>query len=371
MTLKIRNAVISIKSFTLIMTITIFLWLCLDFIVTKTLGSRGFSQFYESSEIEGRKNKDDFEGVFSMWLDEFNGLVSIESFGERKSLKEGCEKITNTTLFLGDSSTAGFEVNDNQTFVSVYNQDCQKYKRKGLNFGVRAHDTHAVLGSYMRIKDLFNHDLVVYLLTPNDFSENINPNAYQMMSKRFGRRFDGKLIPPVENYGFKLYADLRLFIGDNLSTTTYILARLPRGIRSILTFFSNSESNDYQFISKNLIDKQVDKTLELITTLEVEIIANGAQLIVIPHPCLDNKKRCAVDRDEQNESLAKMIKSKLKHTTFIDLQSSVEKQVKRDGFLIGEMRFRKDSHLSKYGHKVLGKLISEAIFQQSLIQNNY
>jgi len=361
--LKAQNSSNHLKSFVIIITITIVLWLCIDFIVTKTLGSRGFSQFFESSEIEGRKNKDDFEGVFGSWLDEFNGSVKIGSFGQRQSFNEGCEIISNTTLFLGDSTTAGFEVNDNQTFVSVYNQDCQKYNHKGLNFGVRAHDTHAVIGSYMRINNSFRHDQVVYLMTDNDFSENIDLNAYQMMSKRFGRIFNNELISPVENYSFKFYADLRLFIGDNLSTTTYFLGRLPM----ILSTFSRSTKNEVnQSYKKKLARTQIDKALELISILETEIISNGAQLFVIPYPCLIDKNRC-VDRFELYDGIGKVIKSNLKHTTFIDLQSRVEEQVKQDELLIGDMRFSNDGHLSAYGHKVVGKLISEELFQQSLI----
>jgi hypothetical protein len=54
-------------------------------------------------------------------------------------------------LFMGDSTTAGFEVNDDETFVSEINRDCKTTHITGANFGVRAYNTHRVIANYGRI----------------------------------------------------------------------------------------------------------------------------------------------------------------------------------------------------------------------------
>ena len=101
-----------IKNFLQISFITIVLFVAIDFAVTSFHGSRGFSKFFVSDSVEGRKNKPGFSATFGSPLDEFKGLVSIGLNGERTSFANDCENVKNTTLFIGDSTTAGFEVND-------------------------------------------------------------------------------------------------------------------------------------------------------------------------------------------------------------------------------------------------------------------
>ncbi len=340
--------------------ITLLIWLVVDFSITKIHGSRGFSQFFETSQIEGRKNRSNFKGVFGSWLDEFSGKVTIEKMGERaSSLPKNCANSKNKILFLGDSALAGFEVNDNQTFVSIFNKSCSEHSSLGINFGVRAHDTHAVLGTYIRVKDKIEHQRVIYFMALNDFDENLNPNTYENMSKRFGRRFDGKVYPPSNEFNFKIYAYLRQFVGDNLSTTTHAIVMM----RPFFEQFKNnsqkqvfSSSNPEQ--SYEILSMKVETAIDLIKELQQLTSRENAILTIIPVPCVFDATNC-----KKQETLQRLLKSKiqseLKKTEFIELDIQMLKILNNDGFTLRKMHWNGDYHFSVYGHSVIGKILSE------------
>ena len=120
--------------------------------------------------------------------------------GERLSVINNCNYSKNI-IFLGDSGTAGFEVNDNETFVSQINLNQCKYK--GINFGVRGHNTHNILGNYKRIKEKINHDIVIYIIFPNNLIDNIQLDLSLNLYKKFG-----KIILP---FIFKCYKRIYAF----------------------------------------------------------------------------------------------------------------------------------------------------------------
>jgi hypothetical protein len=170
---------------------TFILWLVIDGLYTNMSGIRGFSLFFVSDTDVGRLNKANFKGVYGGGLHDFKSVVSIGAYGERNSSEVKCNSTTNI-IFLSDSTTAGFEVNDDQTFVSNINNSCGVHGYSGINFGVRAHDTHMVVSLYKQ-KKMMHHKKVIYLITANDFYENIDEGVYPDFTKRFGRIFDNQL----------------------------------------------------------------------------------------------------------------------------------------------------------------------------------
>src|SRR5262245_30540499 len=97
--------------------VTLALWFLLDAIVTYLSGTRGFSMFFTVDSAVGHVNKPNFSGKFGGFLDSFSARVSIGPLGERKSSNGNCINAP-LFLFVGDSTTVGFEVDDDETFVS-------------------------------------------------------------------------------------------------------------------------------------------------------------------------------------------------------------------------------------------------------------
>jgi len=338
------------------LAIAILLFLLIDLIITSLSGYRGSSKFFVSHNVEGRINKPNFSGIFGSILDEFNGAVSIGKNGARRSSSYDCSASLDNILFLGDSTTAGFEVDDEKTFVSLFNDRCMFDGRLGVNLGVRAHDTHAVIGSYLRVKDDLPHGLVVYLMSSNDFLENVNANVYHMMTKRFGRRFNASIVSPEDSKAFDLYADIRVFIGDKLSLTTFAIAKLALLRDSLLADELILESNE---VGDDLLN-QIEVSYQLISELNSLVSSKGSSLYVIPYPRLSSVQD--INRNQLIAGLNKKLHSSSSQIRYFnDIDIMVDKIVKEDNMEIQDMRFQKDGHLSEYGHKVISKILKRTI----------
>jgi hypothetical protein len=136
----------------------------------RSAGSRNASARGHTSKQRRLTNQIFQEGLGG-FLDSFSAVVSIGLLGEGKSAVGSCKDLP-FFLFVGDSTTAGFEVSDDETFVSNINRNCEATHITGAIFGVRAYDTHGVIANYRRISRLVKHDAVLYLITENDLIEN-------------------------------------------------------------------------------------------------------------------------------------------------------------------------------------------------------
>ena len=341
-----------IKSFIQIFFITAIVFFTIDFSITAFSGYRGFSKFFTSDSVEGRMNKPYFSGLFGSPLTEFKGLVNIGKYGERLSSTDGCENVLSKILFLGDSITAGFEVDDNKTFVSLFNKNCKSNGKVGINLGVRGHDTHAVIGTYIRVKDYLPHKSVVYFITKSDLEANINPEAYNTLTKKFGRRFNNTIIKPEESIWFKIYAGIRIFISDNLSLTTFTITRIIK-LKDIIL-----KSNINEIYNQSDIANRIDITFQLISKLNDLANANGSKLYVIPQPNLFSKK----DDNNLFDKLGNKIQFGLPEVIYItDIDKKVKKLLLREKKKIVDMRFKSDMHLSEYGHKIIAEVLETII----------
>ncbi len=341
-----------IKEGVKVFLITISLYLVVDFATTWLYGARAFSIFFVSNNIEGRHNRPEFTGYFGGIFYEFNGQVNIGRSGERLSDPSSCENVLSKVLFIGDSTTAGFEVDDKETFISHLNSQCSIAKISGTNFGVRAHDTHAVIGSYERVSSHFPHDYVVYLMTENDFEENVQPDVYVNMTKRFGRRFEGEIIKPVDDLMWTAYASLRVFVADRLAFTTAIIRLLERQMRDAPIAVLDDTTE---------FERQAQKTFELIQQLSYIVSANGAELIIIPYPRVSSD--IDYKRSKKIKLLSELIGNNLGGVFYIHkIDALVGEKVKLDGKALFDMRFNNDGHLSKYGHQIISKVLLD-VFQ--------
>jgi len=331
---------------------TLILWLFVDFSLTKISGTRGFSQFFEKSTLIGRYNKPNFSGQFGGFLDQFSNVVNIDKRGIRKSKKENCYNIENTILFVGDSSTAGFEVPDDNTFVSLINETCNEHQSHGFNLGVRAHDTHSVIATYKKYSKELKHQSVFYLITTNDFDENLDPNAYYNMTQRWGRIFNGRLISPAVNGSIlSHYLAIRTFVGDNFYLTTKLLSYCN-------TYCGNQFNSKTEFkesYNKDQILLEVEKMKELIIELVEEVKKNSAQLYIAGYPCLYSVG-CSEINDTFND-LKKVLKTSSVDVIILDTETFLKDKILNNEVSLEKMRFKNDGHLSQCGHRVIYEFI--------------
>jgi lysophospholipase L1-like esterase len=349
-----------IKSGFTILFVSLILWIGIDFIFTKKFNITSFSQFFTHDNEAGRINKPGFQGFFGGPLEDFFSSVSIGQLGERNSTNSGCDFINQKIIFLGDSTTAGFEVNDNETFVSLFNQSCNTHLTSGINFGVRGHDTHMVLATYQKIKKSIFHNKIFYLISVNDFNENIDPLAYQNMTERFGRVYDGQLINPISKFTNKsLYLDIRVFIGKNFYLTTKLISY----IELINKYFFAKEGNNL-----GLSDLQVRFNMMevLLNNLAIQARNEGADLYIAIYPNL-SQDRPLIYGYFYEEMLLKTFKNHPINIKVLELEKYVETKSRLGCLKRSEMRFRNDGHLSKFGHKVISDFLrAELVNDHSL-----
>ena len=346
--MKLKKLIIN---FLMISTITLFSWIVIDFSVTLLLGVRGFSQFFESDKMVGHINKANFSGNFGGPLDDFYSSVNIDKFGARKSSFSNCPSPQNKIIFLGDSVTAGFEVNDDQTFVSIINKNCGEKNIIGYNFGVRAHDTHSVIGNYLRVGEKIDHNSVYYLISLNDLSENLQIYHYKNLVKRFGRIFNGLYVEPNTNFFEKIYFSFRLLISDKFYLTTKIL--------TFKNLFKNKKNYYKDDIKIKLSIKEIQKLeylYELILKLNFEVKKKQSNLSVAfsPNQCFIRDKILCLLHEQW---MIKKINENKNDFKIHSIIKEVYELNKDEEFSLETLRFKRDLHLSIKGHKLIGDLI--------------
>ena len=239
------------KDTIIISTLSIFFFLIIDSFLTKVIRVRGFSEFFESDPQVGFINKRDFNGKFGGPLEDFENVISFNSFGTRTVSKNNCKftksKVNENLIFVGDSMLAGFEVKDEKHYVSKLSKMCLTNGAL-VNGGVRAHDTHMASANAVRIMKEFSFNrsesIIIYAASHNDLIENDDPNIYYNMKARFGSIFNNQNYRPYLNPS---YLRFRTFIADNFYFTT----RLIHTIEKYKRLKSPKTNNNNLKLSKN------------------------------------------------------------------------------------------------------------------------
>ena len=347
-----KNIIVFINKSIIISIITLFFFLFIDIAITNILNIRGFSKFYESHNPTGYINKKDFEGYYGGFLHEFYSYVTIGQNNNRNS--SICEKIDINTLIIGDSITAGFEVDDDQTFVSLINKNCNNNNLNVINGGVRGHDTNQVISNYLRIIKNYNFKKVLYLISFNDFHENLIDYHYFNMVKKFGRAKvnDYENIsffkPKISNYENK-YQKVRIFISDNF----YILSRLIAIIENYSNINNKTSHINYTYnVDETKIRlKHFEKLLKIFKKYTLE---NNSILYLGIVPCtLEIKNLCKnIDEYEKKINLISK-KNGLVIIPFVKIFKKYN-NLNEDKFF-----FKNDGHLNNYGHEIFSKIIED------------
>jgi hypothetical protein len=322
------------------MLITLALWFLLDAISTYILGIRGVSSFLTADRTVGHLHKANFSGKFGGFLDSFSTFVSMGPLGERRSSEGNCRNVP-FFLFMGDSITAGLEVNDEETFVSKISSNCETTHIVGANFGVLGYDTHEVIANYTRISTSIKHDAVLYLITDTDLWENTQLFPYANIAKRFGRVFFGTYYLPTISNLERAYLNFRVFASDHFYTTSTAIKLLERWHAT-----RSKVAHTYTAIPAD----QAETLVKLVKVLSAAVKGNGATLYIAASPCVTTDPCAGPD-------IERILQNSDQSEEFIVLPLATELQSKFDKGEINkkDMRFHNDVHLSSFGHGVLAK----------------
>jgi hypothetical protein len=268
----------------------------------------------------------------------FKGKISIDERGIRRNSEQGTyiEGYANV-LFVGDSTTASFEVDDHETVPAVLERLLREngFKVNVLNLGARAYGAdQSVLKAIKYAKDFYPVQ-VVYMYTDNDVYDN---NNLQKRGRTFGKgsfirrhpdeRFVAHDYPvPKRPIG---YAGLIVF-DDNCNPVIYeeqippatdapapanikILAReysysaralhfLKHEIETSLNHRSEKQADLHEFLIQKG-NKLIDLSLEDINNLEIGYRDNGLL-----------RRRCSQYFDDQMAFLLEKLKrfDKVRH----------------------------------------------------------
>lgn len=329
------------------MLVTMAIWLVADAAITQLTGVRGFSSFHAMDPAVGHINKPGFSGRFGGFLDSFSASVSIGPLGQRNSSPAPCDGVK-TFLFMGDSTTAGFEVDDSETFVSVINRNCRAGRIAGVNFGVRAYDTHQVLANYKRIGPSIKHDAVLYLITENDLFENTQLYPYVNVAQHFGRTFNGEYHAPEISALRRAYLAFRIFVSDKFYVTTKAIEL----VQSVMAARSKGREPFEQ-----IPEDQATALVQLVGRLAEAARNNNARLYVAAYPCM------AVDLcvGAKVERLLQAAAGQNGAYVVLPLAIELEAKFNRNEISRADMHFYNDNHLSAVGHRVVASELSRLI----------
>ena len=352
------------NTFIVIVT-TLTVWLSFDFIGTYFMDTHGFSTWFQSDKIAGRTHKANFEGMWGGPLDDFYVKVSIGENSERKSSKSNCGKNSHKILFLGDSTTAGFEVNNSETFISHINSSCNTHNYSGINLGIRGGDTHSAIGMYQKFAPIIAHKTIFYMITSNDYWENIDRNEYANLTKRFGRKFENEIIQIQNNWITETYLNIRVFVSEYFYFTTKVIKTVGN-----FNIYNNDIPKYYLTLEakKEKVLAETPKLVELLDNFERNIKNKNTKLIVTSYPCVSYKTSETWDPEtcKVNGKLEDYLSANLKEVNpniqYWDSNKFVQKYVAKGCFELKSLTFNTDRHFSSFGHFVFAQIIKKHLF---------
>ena len=203
----------------------------------------GESTFWERDKDLGWKRKPYSEGYFSNGY--FRGYIKNDKHGNRLNSDsttyiQGYKDI----FFIGDSTTASLEVNNNQTVPAILEDKLRKsgYKINVLNLGVRGYGTDQSVRKALNDAKLYNPVEIIYMYCDNDIFDN---NILKQPKRKFGKG---------------VYLDLT---GKGFSSHNYPVPDYPEKYAGCIIF----DKNGKPFIKKGDFVQKEKSTNKLIDFL--------------------------------------------------------------------------------------------------------
>jgi len=157
-------------------------WMVADLVLLLVLGPvRTVEDFYEPDRQCGYRMKPNLEFVFASPYHGYAATVRTNELGWRDDpVWVPKPPGTYRVLLLGDSMTAGLEVDKDETFESVCERRLAAQRpTEVINSGVRGYNLDNIIGSFQSYGLRVDPDLVVYVFTDNDLtgSETFQPET--------------------------------------------------------------------------------------------------------------------------------------------------------------------------------------------------
>lgn len=172
------------------------------------------SKFIRYDEQLGWSHIPNSEGYFANPEEGFNGYIKLDENGIRVN-DNTFDNEGESILVVGDSVTAGFEVDNNETYSAIlekllFENGCEY---RIYNTGVRGYGTDQALWNLERLLSIIKPKYVIYMFTSNDFLDN---RTIKQSNREFGKPVfilnDNKLSPinrPSKKFETYYYAFVR------------------------------------------------------------------------------------------------------------------------------------------------------------------
>lgn len=134
------------------------------------------AKFFQADSVTGWGHVPGVEGVFANPGEGYRAWVTIDQLGVRSNASAFAAALNGSPeiLILGDSNTAGFEVDDDKTFAArleqlLFERGCSY---RVYNAGVRGYGTDQAYWQLLRLRESIDPELTIYLFTFNDLMDN-------------------------------------------------------------------------------------------------------------------------------------------------------------------------------------------------------
>lgn len=323
-------------------------------------------QFWKYDPEIGWSHRSNEQGTFQSKLNGFHSTVKLGGFGTRENDNDIQGPFEHTILVVGDSVTAGFEVENNQTFSAVLEKRLFSDGRKirVVNSGVRGYGTDQAYLTMKRLIPVFKPDVVLYVYCWNDLTDNLAiKNRFRLFSKpAFVLTESGKLqlenspaVPmPIGHYDF-VYFDREIkHIAGDVATTGPL-----NWLRTHTLFYPRLEDLYYTYVVKPPVRPENERigkkyTTDLLAGILSQMKADAPRLVVTS---LISNHRALRDKVDIIENASREL-----GLEFIDLRPFFVPESE-------EFIFPNDGHWNVKGHAAAANGLHE-YFRSSLPRAN-
>lgn len=335
-------------------------WLVADLVLLLVFGPvRTVEDFYEPDRQCGYRMKPDLEFVFASPYHGYAATIRTNELGWRDDpIWVPKPPGTYRVLLLGDSMTAGLEVDKDETFEAVCERRLATQRpTEVLNSGVRGYNLDNIIGSFQSDGLRVEPDLVVYVFTDNDLTgkETFEPETTDA-SRGFSLR---GLVGRVATYSHITYR-LEL-LRQRIQLRRARDHEPPGDVRhlpgGIVSFFSVSDWEAYAPF--------------LQTARRIEYLARACAEHGIPFVLAGAPQREAIDPEAQR-FLSEVLQEPLdfdgmsRYLDWVAGRLGVERFDPTPTFrqrlaTDKDYWFHKDGHLNARGHHLMGELLAAKI----------
>ena len=313
--------------------------------------------FHEHDAKIGHVNKTNFSSNY-LFKDGATNRVHFNNLGFRTEstyTEEEIAELGRIKIFaVGDSTTVAFEVEGQQTYPSVLQEQLgQDYLV--INAGTRGYDTQQVVIQYMTKLSKLKPDVLIYMICQNDFDQNIDNYLYKDLVSYYGKGYidtgDKKLLKFIEP-NWDLFQRIKVLLEGNLRLTYSTLHFIKHTFMEF--FYSLEDDNESSKINKmeellSVLDKISGRfgTRVYVAFFPEEELFSTAQIEFSAKPAFHRYKEIKnyIQKDLANTTLI---------PTYDFFLAQDPKHLRKSPF-----HFEKDKHANVAGNHIIGSYIAE------------